>query len=818
MKRFNWGRGAAGRTAPANHCGPGAALCLCAPGGACPGPSLVALLLLVAAAAGWAVEPVASVAYEKDLKPLLSTYCYECHGAKKHKGDLNLSTIVNDEAARGASKTWRAVFNRLRFREMPPLKATQPSAVEWDRLLSAVAVLKRPPGPPDPGRVTIRRLNRSEYDHTVRDLFGLDLHLTTDFPADDVGDGFDNIGEVLSLPPILLEKYLDAGNRILDKAIVDEQIAYKLNGEQLAAMVEGKAVEGRADGKARVFTAIGEVFLDVAAPADGKFTIRIKAGADQAGSEPVRMLVKLGNEVAKEFKVTATRKSPTTVSTILALVKGSNHIAVCFANPFTETASAAPAATANGTSGKPIAGKPAAGVPATRALVVEQVELQGPPGPTPPESHRRIFIAKPGPELAKRDAARTIIEAFATRAFRQPVSKPKLDRLLALFDLADRQGEPFTGAVRVALEGVLISPFFLYHMEQAQTGSKPAGAIPISDFELASRLSYFLWASMPDDELIDLARQGKLHEPAMLDKQARRMLQSQKSRALVDTFAEQWLELRGLEGHEPDPSEFPDFDKPLRKAMYDEVTMFFEAVMRDDRSILDFLDSDYTFLNERLAKHYGIGGVSGAQMRKVTLNDRNRGGVLSMAAILTVTSGPTRTSPVRRGQFILDQILGDPVPPPPPGVKALPTQDKQAGTGRSLRQLMDQHRSDPSCASCHERMDPIGFGFENFDGTGRWRERDGAAAIDASGALPGGRTFNGATELKALLLANKAAFARTLSQKMLTFALGRTLQDFDDDALDTLTATIERDHYRFSSLVSGIVASFPFLNRRGDSR
>ena len=292
------------------------------------------------------------------------------------------------------------------------------------------------------------------------------------------------------------------------------------------------------------------------------------------------------------------------------------------------------------------------------------------------------------------------------------------------------------------------------------------------------------------------------------------MLLSPKSRALVVTFGEQWLGLRGFDRHEPDPTEFPDFDKTLRKAMHDEATMFFESVMRENRSILDFLDSDYTFLNERLAKHYGIAGVSGAQMRKVTLSDRKRGGVVSMASFLTVTSGPNRTSPVKRGQWILDQILGDPPPPPPPGVAPLPVQDKKSGAGLTLRQQLERHRADPTCASCHQRMDQIGFGFENFDGTGRWRDREGSVAVDASGALPGGTKFNGPVEFKTMLLANKQDFARTLSGKMLTFALGRALQDHDDATLDLVVQAVERDQYRFSSLVTSIATSFPFLNRR----
>jgi hypothetical protein len=807
MKRFNHGPSGDARQGLALRMVMPVSLCMTARYTHC-------LALLVLLAGSLAAADQAGVSYEREIKPLLSTYCYKCHGAEKQKGDLNLATIANDDAAHRAGKTWRRVLDKLRVKDMPPEEAPQPSAAEWERLKAGIAILKRPLGPPDPGRVTIRRLNRKEFDNTLHDLIGLDLKSSADFPADDVGDGFDNIGDVLTLSPILFEKYLDSADRILDKAIVDEQVNLKLTGEQLPATVDGKPVEASADGKGRAFTAIGEAFLDVAAPSDGKYTIKIKAGGEQAGSEPVRMLVKVGNEVVKEFKITASRTSPTTVSATLSLMKGANHVAVCFANPYTEAAMSASPPAATPKPSAAAAAKPPPGKPGTRTLIVDLVELVGPPAPPLTDIHKRIFIAKPGPELGKREAARTIIEHFATRAFREPVAKAKLDRLMALFDMADKQGETFNGSVKEALEGVLISPYFLYRLEHEQPDGPSGGVVPVSDWELASRMSYFLWSSMPDDELLDLAKEGKLHDPATLDKQTRRMLLSPKSHALVETFAEQWLQLRSLASHEPDPGEFPDFDKPLRKAMYDEATMFFESVMREDRSIIDFLDSDYTFLNDRLAKHYGIADVSGPAMRKVKLNDRNRGGVLSMASILTVTSGPTRTSPVRRGQWILEQILGDPAPPPPPGVKRLPTPGKDADASLSLRKLMEQHRADPACASCHQRMDPLGFGFENYDAIGRWRERDGSAAIDAAGTMPGGKAFKGPAELKAMLVANKEAFVRTFSAKLLTFALGRSLLDCDDDTIDQLDKALEHDQYRFSTLVTRIVASFPFLNRR----
>ncbi len=446
--------------------------------------------------------------------------------------------------------------------------------------------------------------------------------------------------------------------------------------------------------------------------------------------------------------------------------------------------------------------------------MLDQLELIGPPAPPVPESHKRIFIAKPSADVAKRDAARTVIERFATRAFRQPVTPEKLERLLKLFDLADRDGEVFEEAVKITLKAVLESPLFLFRVEQSRQSSEPNGAYPVSDWELASRLSYFLWSSMPDDELFDLARQGKLRDAATLDKQVRRMIKDPKSHAMTEDFAEQWLHLRSLETFQPDPKKFPEYDKALKKAMLDETTMFFEYVMREDRSILEFIDCDYTFVNERLASHYGIANVSGPAMRKVQLSDRNRGGVISMASILTITSNTNRTSPVKRGKWILEEIVGDPPPPPPPAVAQLPEQDKGSAAGLSLRQMMERHRTDPVCASCHTRMDPIGFGFENYDALGRWRTEDGGKAIDVSGTLPGGVTFKGPIELKNLFLSRKDDFSRRLSEKMLIFALGRGLNADDDLVIEAINDAVAKDQYRFSTMVTQVVKSYPFLNRR----
>ncbi len=337
----------------------------------------------------------------------------------------------------------------------------------------------------------------------------------------------------------------------------------------------------------------------------------------------------------------------------------------------------------------------------------------------------------------------------------------------------------------------------------------------VNDYELASRLSYFLWSSMPDEELFALAAQGKLHDPKVLTAQARRMLKDPKAQALAENFAGQWLQLRNLANVAPDPARFPDFNDKLRAAMRTETELFFKAVMNEDRSVLDFIDARYTYLNEPLARHYGIPGVKGEQFRRVTLTDSRRGGLITQASILTVTSNPTRTSPVKRGKWVLEQLFGTPPPPPPPGVTQL-ADDKKGPLVGTLRQRMEQHRKDPMCASCHARMDPIGFGLENFDAVGRWRTKDGGLPVDASGTLPGGQSFNGPAQLKAILKSKKGLFVRCLSGKMLTYALGRGLEPADTCVVDTIAKTVEKNNYRFSALITAIVQSAPFRQRRGD--
>lgn len=750
--------------------------------------------------------------FTKDVKPLLETYCVSCHNTEKKKADLDLTIFKDDNAAGRATKLWRGVIDQVHNHDMPPDNAKkQPTAEEREALITALKNLKKYAGPPDPGRVTIRRLNRTEYDFTIRDLIGLDLRTArSSFPSDDVGEGFDNIGDVLSLPPLLLEKYLDAATAILNKAIVAQPLYVSYNGAQLPAIHEGKALPAESGSGPRDFTDIGETILVVAIAADGKYSLKIRVGQNAAGPDPAVLVIKVDNKVVKELKATAKKGNPPSQTVPLTLEKGSRRITLHFVNPFTETAADPKAKPKPGDKDKNNDGKPG-----VRTLSIASLELTGGPGGGGrTERNKRIFVAEPTADLKPRDAASKIVQHFASLAFRRPAPKEQVERLLTIFDRATADGESFDEAVKYTLKAVLISPAFLYRIETDRKATLANNSYPLDDYELASRLSYFLWSSMPDAELFDLAKQGKLRDPAVMEKQARRMLKDGKAHALAETFGEQWLTLRSLETITPDTKKFPDYNRPLRTSMYDEAMMFFEYVMQDDRSILEFIDSDYTFVNDRLAKHYGLPNVTGQNMRRVQLTDRNRGGVLTMAAVLTVTSQPGRTSPVKRGKWILEQIVGEPPPPPPPAVPALEEQNKGNAAGMTLREKMVKHRQDPVCASCHTKMDAIGFGFENYDAIGRWRTTDEGAKLDTAGDLPGGVKFANAVELKAIFMGRKDAFTRCVTEKMLIFALGRGLKDYDDQVVEDISVAVAKNDYKFSTMITRIVTSYPFMNRR----
>ena len=625
------------------------------------------MALLAAPWVGAAPAPSSSAAgAEREVGQLLDKYCYTCHGRGKHKGDLAMDDYPATADKLKAPKVWELVLHHVHTGEMPPDDKPQPTPAERERITQWLedTLFHFDPAHPDPGRVTIRRLNRAEYNLTVRDLLGVDFRPADDFPVDDSGYGFDTIGDVLSLPPLLMEKYLAAADKVLAAAVPTE------------------------------------------------------AGAI--------------------------------------------------------------------------------------------------PGAVPPplsEPLRRIFTVEPTPG-AMTEAAREIIGQFARRAWRRPVTPAELDRLTRLYTLAEGQGDNFRAGLRLAFKAVLVSPHFLFRGELQREPNNPAAVQPVDEFALASRLSYFLWSSLPDDELLDLAGRGLLRR--QLSAQVRRLLASPKAEALVVNFAGQWLQTRSLADYTPDARLFPRFNEDVRRDLGEETARFFAYILHSGRPVTDFLNADYTFVNDRLARYYGLPPVAGSEFQKVSLRNTPRRGVVTQGSILLLTSNATRTSPVKRGKWVLENLLGTPPPAPPPNVPPLKN-DGRALTG-SLRVQMEQHRADPGCASCHARMDPLGFGLENFDATGAWRTREGDFAIDPSGRLVTGEKFAGAAELTEILAKKKRTeFRRCLATKLLTYALGRGLEYYDRPVVDQLVRELETHGDRLPALIEGVINSVPFQMRRGEA-
>lgn len=738
-----------------------------------------------------------AASYEKEVLPVLREYCFNCHGNGKKKGDVALDEYKDHAELLQDRRGWERVLENVRNHTMPPENKKQPTARERERVEKWIEreIFHFDCENPDPGRVTVRRLNRVEYNNTIRDLLGVDVQPADDFPADDSGYGFDNIGDALSMPPVLLEKYMAAAHRILDAAIVTEDPGKPRKKRFRAIELDGSAPGGPADGGARELAQNGDVFAPFNCQVGGEYVFRARAFAAQAGPEPVRMALRLDGKDMETFVVLATAARPTNCEVRVTLSPGRHRFAAAYLNDYNNANDPDPRNR-------------------DRDLFLHHLEVEGPLASGPvalPESHRRIFthVPEPGREV---EAARRIVADFARRAFRRPVTAGEVARLTGLFESAFTNKESFEISVSVALQAVLVSPHFLFRGEIQPEPDNPMSTHQINEFALASRLSYFLWSSMPDEELFALAEKGRLRRN--LDAQVKRMLKDPKAEALVDNFVGQWLQLRNLKLVTPDPWVYPEFDDDLRVAMQRETELLFAAIMREDRSVLEFLNADYTFLNERLARHYGIGGVTGPEFRRVALTDRRRGGVLTHASFLTLTSNPTRTSPVKRGKWVLENILGTPPPPPPPDVPELDGNKTLTGT---LRQRMEQHSQNAMCASCHQRMDPIGFAFEHYNGVGGWRRQDGTAAIESAGALTSGEGFKDALELKSLLASQKRdAFARCLTEKLLTYALGRGIEYYDRCAVDDITARLAKDRYRFSSLVLGVVKSVPFQMRRGE--
>ncbi len=736
------------------------------------------------------------ISYETQVKPLLSDFCFDCHGGGTKKGGIVLDEYANTDAMMRDLDTWKRVAENVHNHQMPPEKKTQPTPAQRDLITAWVdrEVFKCDCNNPDPGRVTIHRLNRQEYNNTIRDLVGVDFSPADDFPADDSGYGFDNIGDVLSIPPVLLEKYLAAAEKIMDEAIVTGK-----GRTPVKHFGKSRLTGGDTFGEdAKILVSNSELTLTNNFLADGEYIIRTKAFGQQAGKEPAKMGVLIAGKQIATIDVKAEEKKPEYYETKARFKKGEERIAVSFLNDFYDEKVKNPNRR-------------------DRNLIIINVDIEGPlnvPPPLPP-THTRIFTRLPASPQDRSAAAREIVGNFARKAYRRPVTKEELDRLMVFDELAKKQGDSFEQGVKLALEAVLISPHFLFRGEVQPSPDNPASVHPIDEYALASRLSYFLWSSMPDEELLSVAQKGTLRRD--LAYQVQRMIKDPKSHAFVQNFAGQWLQIRNLDLVTPDRKMFPDFTDQLRDDMRHETELFFENIMREDRSILEFLTADYSFINERLAKHYGIENIKGEQFQKISLKGSNRSGIMTQGSILTITSNPTRTSPVKRGLWVLENLLASPPPPPPPNVPPLKDDREGEAKSASLRERLELHRKDAGCAACHARMDPLGFGLENFDAVGGFRTVDAGFKIDPSGKLVSGEMFNGPTELNQILLnSKKDQFVNCIAEKMLTYALGRGMEYYDKCALESISKGVVANRYKFSALILEVVKSVPFQMRRGD--
>jgi hypothetical protein len=759
--------------------------------------AIVALLLFM--------QPVRAVdqaarerEFQKSIRPLLAKYCYECHGSDSPEADLGLVNYDSAKKILVGRQKWQRVAQHLAAGSMPPPETTQPTTKERELLTAFVTSTLNDIDcvrSPNPGRVTLRRLNRTEYRNTVQDLLGVDYEPASNFPADDVGYGFDNIGDVLSLPPLLMEKYLTAAEEISQKAIAIRPPFLAIEKRVYGSNLEGN--NGKAGATGGILVSKGDMASTMQVEEPGLYELTISAEGDQAGPEPVKMTVLLDGKEIERFNVKAVRGKPKEFTIKRRLKPGGRKIGVGFLNDFYN--------------------KQLPDGKQDRNLIVNFIEVRGPIDAKPkslPESHKRIFIAMPDGQTSTKQAAERVLRRLASRAFRRPATNEEVARFVGLAESAIQEGDSFEESIQYAMQAILCSPHFLFKVEidprPSSDADKPG---PVGDFELAVRLAYFLWSSMPDDTLLQLGRKNGLRNPEELTRQVERMIADERSSALTRNFAGQWLELRSLDIRTPDVSTYPSYKTSLKRSMRIETEMFFEAIMRENRSLLDLIDADFTFVDEGLAKLYDLSPPSKPGFQRVSLSGTDRGGILTHASVLTITSNPTRTSPVKRGKWILQNLLNDPPPPAPPNVPELANGEKGPLTG-TLRQRMEQHRVNPACASCHQRMDPLGFALENFDGVGSWRTIDGKDPIDPSGELPTGEKVSGPRELKKLIISKKKEqFVRCVAEKMLTYALGRGLEYYDKCAVDKIVTAVEKDGYKFNTLVREIVLSEPFHKR-----
>ena len=796
--------------------------------------SLAALFMFLSPS--WCQSQDSPPDFSKAGIAFLKQHCLECHSGDKPKAGLSVAGFIDNASVVKQRKTWESVLKMVESGEMPPDKKPKPDIKEvetFTALARAVFDHHDKNAKSDPGRVTMRRLNRIEYANTLRDLVGVDFNPAADFPSDGIGHGFDNIGDVLTLSPVLMEQYLAAAETVSQRVIIANPPAPArryLSGRYLQPN-NAQTPQGRfrpmnpADPEpfnSGPFAAPGD-YLKFSADAD--LILRANMYAETKGTSPVKVALFISGgklsesssdeEVDRLMGAALKTMKPLKILQTFEITARDAKSVQQIEFPINRRGDIQRAGLA--------VVKPPEGEEPPQ-LFIEHIWTEGPLETRPASQLMLLACSK---DKSQAEQTREVITRLLSRGYRRPATPQEVEAMSKVVDQAVVGGEKWEAGMQWAVQALLCSPKFLFRVELDDRPDSPEPR-PLDEFHLASRLSYFLWNTMPDDELFDLARRGELSKN--LEPQVLRMLKDSRSTtSLVDQFAMQWLQLKRLELLAPDAKLFPEFNDPLRRAMLSETRLFLEAIIKEDRNLLELLASDFTFVNEPLAKLYGLEDtngnlagqkpardkgqpIRGSEFVRVNLAGTNRGGLLTQASVLTVTSNPTRTSPVKRGRWVLEQLLGTPPPPPPPNVPELEQGEKLTG---SLRQRMEQHRANPSCANCHARMDPLGFAFENFDAIGRFREKDGEFPIDPSGELPTGEKISGPNELKEILKTRQNLFARCITEKLLTYALGRGLEYYDRTAVERITTALGQNGYRFSTLIVETVKSEPFRMRRG---
>jgi mono/diheme cytochrome c family protein len=771
-------------------------------------------------------SPARSSVDAPDLQQVVNKYCVTCHN-ERAATSATASGVVLDRAdltrLADDGAMWEKVIKKVRAGAMPPAGMPRPDPATMNALVSFLETTldRRAAERPNPGRHLPHRLNRAEYENVIRDLLALDVDASVLLPPDDSVDGFDNNADVLGVSPSLLERYLSAAAKISAIAVGDPGIGagsetYRIRGDASQTGQNDALPPGTRGGLMALHTF----------PLDGEYVIKVKLLEINLGSirgleyqhqlevtvdgERVLLAPVGGDDDYTQSSLNATNVVNSLAERLQVRVKvkaGQRQVGAAFLQK---------PASQGGNRLQPFLRSTLIATDHLGLPHVENVTVSGPFNPTgvsDTPTRRRLFTCTPVRPQDEKGCAEKIVSTLARRAYRRPVTAADLSSLMKFYE-AGRKERDFERGIEMALRAVLVSPKFVFRIERDPKGVAPGTPYRVNDIELASRLSFFLWSSIPDDELLGAASKGRLRKPDELDRQVRRMLADPKSQALVSNFAGQWLHIRNLRSTTPDKNDFPDFDDNLRQAFERELELFIGSIIAEDRSVLDLMTADYTFVNERLARHYRIPNVYGPHFRRVAVTEEPRRGLLGKGGILLVTSHADRTSPVVRGKWILDNLIGTPPPPAPANVPPFP--EETPGAPKTVRARMEQHRASPACAGCHRIMDPIGLALENFDAVGVWRTREAGASIDASGELADGSRINGAVELRESLLKRPDVLVGTMTEKLLTYALGRTVEADDMPAVRTVVRSAAADDYRFSSIVRGIVTSVPFQMRRAE--